>query len=131
MSSKHRRKSSKSNILGADPNQIVDILFNDIDISDPKHRPKAKKREIEIQAKEIEKPDPFKCVNRWLFGEAPELHRIPSELSLARFENANILPNQAEKPKGCDDGSFPSDPVLKVLRSKLYLLEKATQQKCM
>ncbi|OHT06892.1 hypothetical protein TRFO_24996 [Tritrichomonas foetus] len=65
------------------------------------------------------------CISNWIFGQSPDLHEIPAELSITETNDFEI-PDDPKIGHGVDDGSFIADPVLRVLRKRFRELEKAT-----
>ncbi|OHS95221.1 hypothetical protein TRFO_02188 [Tritrichomonas foetus] len=64
------------------------------------------------------------CISNWIFGQSPDLHELPADLSISESSSHEIH----EDPKighGVDDGSFLSDPVLRILRKRLHEIEKS------
>lgn len=76
------------------------------------HRKERKKKDVLDDTKPIVK----ECVSKWLFKESSDVKK-----PVTLYTSEAIIEEKPEvKEKGFkDDGSFPDDPVLKILRKKL------------
>jgi hypothetical protein len=63
-----------------------------------------------------------KSVSKWIFGESHDVREAPAELGLSEVQSIECPENRNAQDWSMDDGSFRSDPILKVLRSRLRSL---------
>lgn len=66
-------------------------------------------------------------VSTWIFNESPNLESPPPNLEISESVDHYIQDNP-KLGRGVDDGSFPDDPILRVLRRKLTRLENQQSQ---
>lgn len=66
-------------------------------------------------------------VSNWIFNESPDITDPPPNLEICDSFDYYVQ-DDPKLGRGVDDGSFPDDPVLRVLRRKLCRLENQQNQ---
>lgn len=66
-------------------------------------------------------------ISTWIFNESPDLKNAPPDLEISDSVEYYVQ-DDPKLGRGIDDGSFPDDPVLRVLRRKLRRLENQQTQ---
>lgn len=112
-----------------DPTAIIGQLCKQFDLKDvevkPSRRPR-RKVETKSQCAETMTDDidymSHVSVSKWIFGTAPEARELPPALEIEENQ-AHDFP-ETKNNGDIDDGSFPNDPILQLLRARLQNVNK-------
>jgi hypothetical protein len=107
-----------------DPAQILDQIRSRFGLSED-HRPRPTKRRSDQRRSSVDtQTDDLdflseRTVSKWLFGPVPDAREVPGHLEIAPSAIHEVPEDGGLPKRGVDDGSFPSDPLLLILRRRL------------